>query len=128
MTAAYRLLIVDDEATVRNSLAAFLEDYGHQITTAPSAEDALVLIDNQPFDVAIVDLRLPALTGDAMIPRAHLLQPKLRFLIHTGSVDFQITEELRDLGMEDDHVLSKPVPDMTRFLTLIQSLMEQPCP
>ena len=125
MSESLRILIVDDEAAIRTSLAAFLEDYGHDIIVTDSAEEALLLFGQDPFDVAIVDLRLPGMTGDILIAKAHELDPAVRFLIHTGSVDFSLTDELKQLGMCDGQVLNKPQPDLNAFISRIGELMEE---
>ncbi|MDJ0840228.1 MAG: response regulator [Acidobacteriota bacterium] len=123
--APSRILIVDDEVAVRTSPAAFLEDHGHEIMVTDSAEEALTLFGRNSFDIAIVDLRLPGMTGDILIARAHERDKSIRFLIHTGSVDFSLTDELRQLGMTDDHVLNKPRPDLNTFSTKIAELDEE---
>lgn len=64
-----RVLIVDDESSIRESLAEFLRDFGMNVDTAENAEDALELLRQKSFDVMIADLRLPGITGDAMIPQ-----------------------------------------------------------
>lgn len=63
MTSPARILLVDDEANIRLTLSALLEEEGYQVTTAASGEAALDLLDAQPFDLLIVDLRLPGVDG-----------------------------------------------------------------
>ncbi len=106
-------------------LAAFLEDYSFEVITAESAEQALVLCDRHVFGVLIVDLRLPGISGEQLILKANRINPHARFLIHTGSVDFALTEELRRLGMKDQHVLNKPQPGLDIFLETITELIEE---
>ena len=62
-----RVLIIDDETSIRTSMGEFFEDFGFQVHTVGSAEAALAAIAEQDFDVAIVDIRLPGLDGDGLI-------------------------------------------------------------
>lgn len=106
------VLIIDDEGPIRNSLAEFLRDYDFEVETADSAEAGLSLLEEACFDIAIVDLRLPGMSGERFILKAVELDPKMRYLIHTGSVDYLLSEELMALGITGRHLLSKPVVDL----------------
>ncbi len=117
-----RILIVDDELSIRESLAEFLRDFGMTVAASGEAEEALKLLTKNRFDVLIADLRLPGITGDAMIPKAHALQPDLRFLIHTGSIDYRLTEELLALGLTHKHIIFKPLSDLTSLIDKIEEL------
>lgn len=117
-----RVLVVDDEASIRESLAEFLRDFDMQVATSSNAEEALALLAENPFDVVIADLRLPGITGDAMIPKAHQLQPDLRFLIHTGSIDYRLSSELVALGLTHKHIILKPLSDLTSLIEKIEAL------
>ena len=114
-----RVLVLDDEPNIRESLAEYLMDCGFVTLTAESAEDALMLPELGSVAVAVVDIRLGGMDGLEFIKRLHALHPAVRCLIHTGSTDFQLDNELRDIGLTDREVLFKPVLDMGIFETLI---------
>ena len=116
-----RVLVIDDELSIRGSLSEFLEDFDFQVTSAASAEEALEILTSQPYDAVIVDLRLTGMSGDMMIPRAHLLQPNLLFLIHTGSVGYHLSEELLRLGMTSENVMYKPLSDMMILINFLEN-------
>ncbi len=116
------ILVVDDESSIRESLAEFLRDFGMSVAAAGNAEEALEILKDEAFDVLIADLRLPGMTGDAMIQKAHQLRPELRFLIHTGSIDYRLSTELIDLGLSSDHVILKPLSDLTALVDKIEAL------
>ena len=122
MGSQIRVLVVDDEPAIRDSLVEYLEDCQFDLYAAASAEHALDLIARIPIDVAVVDIRLPKLDGDSLIMQAHLLRPGLRFLIHTGSVEYKLPAELRSLGITADHVFLKPQMDLSVFDTAINRL------
>ncbi|GAB6904970.1 Response regulator receiver domain protein (CheY-like) [Desulfosarcina cetonica] len=123
MSSEIRVLVVDDEPSIRNSLVEFLEDFEFNVSSADSAEEALDLIACFPFDIAIVDIRLPRLDGDSLIMQAHRLRPTMRFLIHTGSVEYKLGEDLCRIGILPEHVFLKPQMDLMVFRDAMIELM-----
>ena len=119
------VLIVDDEPAIRSSLVSFLEDYDFNVFSAKSSEEALLVMSDISCQVAIVDLRLPDMNGDTMILEAKKRYPSLQFLIHTGSVNFQLSKELIDIGIRQDHIIMKPQKDLTRFIEAIERLLDE---
>ncbi len=119
------VLIVDDEASIRESLAEFLRDFSMTVETAVNGEDALEIIRQKNFAVLVADLRLPGMTGDSMIPLAHQLQPRLKFLIHTGSSDYRLSQELVELGITPDQVILKPLADLMILVNKIEALFPE---
>jgi CheY-like chemotaxis protein len=116
----HRILLVDDDTPVRLSLSAFLDDCGLQVTAAESAEEALSLLNHSSFDLAVVDLRLPGMSGDMFILKAHEQASEMRFLIHTGSTSYSLSPELREIGIGEEQLLRKPLPDLNRLLEAIE--------
>jgi len=114
-----RVLVLDDEPNIRESLAEYLMDCGFTTFTAESAEDALALPGLGDVEVAVVDIRLGGIDGLEFIKRLHVLHPAVHCLIHTGSTDFQLDRELRAIGLTEHEVLFKPVLDMGIFEALI---------
>jgi len=106
------IIIIDDEDMVRINLADFLEDEGYAVSHVKSGEEGLELIKKQAYNVAIVDMRLPGIDGNTFILKACAVQPALRYLIHTGSADYTLPEELKMLGILPASILYKPVQDM----------------
>lgn len=106
------VIIIDDEDMVRINLADFLEDEGYVVSHVKSGEEGLELIKKQAYNVAIVDMRLPGIDGNTFILKACAVQPALKYLIHTGSADYTLPEELKMLGICPASILYKPVQDM----------------
>ena len=78
-----RVLIVDDELGVRESLRAILGK-DCEVLTASSGDDALSLLTRQPVDLVTLDLRMPGLGGIAVLERIKKLDPEIEALIITG--------------------------------------------
>jgi len=123
MTSPIRVLVVDDEPSIHNSLVEFLEDCQFVVSAAESAESALELIDRTPIDVAIVDIRLPKLDGDSFILQAHRRYPRMQFLIHTGSVEYKLPDELKRFGVTHENVFLKPQMDLSVFEKAIHKMI-----
>ena len=58
-----RILVVDDEAALRLLLMRELEDRGHVVTAAPHPAEALRLLEAEPVDLVLTDIRMPGLSG-----------------------------------------------------------------
>jgi DNA-binding NarL/FixJ family response regulator len=69
-----------------------------------------------------MDMRLPGLDGNATILQLHELFPEMRFIIHTGSIDYRLPTDLRALGVGTEHLFHKPLIDMKPIADAIRSL------
>jgi CheY-like chemotaxis protein len=118
-----RILIVDDETLIASSLKVFLEDEGFVVAVAGAGEEAIEIIKHSDgFAVCVMDMRLPGLDGNATIRRLHDLCPEMRFIIHTGSIDYRVPADLQALGIRADHLFHKPLIDMKPIADAIRSL------
>ena len=106
------VLIVDDENPIRLSLEAYFEDEGYSVVSAESGELALDILQEQSFDVGIIDMRLPGMNGVEFILKAAEINDKMRFLIYTGSTEFNLPQNLMDLGVTKQDLFRKPLRDM----------------
>jgi len=118
-----KVLVVDDEPGIRESLSDFLDDYEFDVFSAESAEQALKIVESENLDIAIVDLHLPGISGDTTILKSHGLRPDMKFLIHTGSVDYRLPDELKAIGMGSENLFLKPVPDLTVIIDAINKIL-----
>ncbi|MGH1370888.1 MAG: response regulator [Cellvibrionaceae bacterium] len=122
MPSDVHVLLVDDEASVRDNLQVYLEDEGFLVTTAASGEEALEVLEQQVFGVAIVDMRLSGMSGNDFIRRAVARAEQLHFIIHTGSLEYQLPEDLQSLGLSSADVLLKPVGDLGELTRRLSAL------
>ena len=78
-----RVLIADDHQLVRDGLKQILRtDPGIEVAAeAPTGDEALALVKKQEFDVALLDMSMPGLSGIALIKRLKAERPKLRILV-----------------------------------------------
>jgi CheY-like chemotaxis protein len=82
------VLVVDDEAPIREIERRILEQSGYRIIEASSAVDALAeLEDQKAIDLLIADLDMPEVSGDEMVRRIRSVRPDLKVLYVTGHID-----------------------------------------
>jgi DNA-binding NtrC family response regulator len=103
-----RLLIVDDDETLRETLAQRFKRQGMAVTAFVSGEEALAQADRDRWDVALLDLHLPGMTGVELLGKLKEQQPELEALMLTahGSIDTAI--QAMKQGAYD--YLAKPFP------------------
>ena len=83
------ILVVDDEAEIREGLALLLESEGYAVATAETADAGLARLEEQPFDLLLLDVSLPDRSGLDLLPEIRLLDPTLPVVLITayGSID-----------------------------------------
>ncbi|NIB43030.1 response regulator [Pseudomaricurvus alkylphenolicus] len=130
MTPQRRVLLVDDELAVRQNLRAYLEDEGYLVDAAASAEEGKKLLDaaigddtGMPdYHAVIVDMRLPGMGGEEFIRQSSRCYPTLKFLIHTGSLEYLPSVDLLALGVGEQSVIYKPLPDLSELSARLEQL------
>lgn len=122
MTAEPCILLIEDERFIRESLAEFLRDEGYQVIEAESGEEALRFCSAHPFTHFIVDIRLTGIDGIQTIATIKGRNPQARVLVFTGSLEFQISDDLARLGLCHEHIVYKPIHDFSLLLDKLKKL------
>jgi DNA-binding response OmpR family regulator len=84
MSPSAQILLVDDEASIRLTLTALLEREGYRVAAAENGEAAVALLDHQPFELLVVDLKMPGMGGMEVVDAARARQPDLAVIVLTG--------------------------------------------
>jgi two-component system response regulator HydG len=84
VSAQSRLLIVDDELSVRDSLGKWFHEEGYDVVTAESASDALTRLGESKWDAALVDIKMHGTDGIELQKRMHEVDPELIVIMMTG--------------------------------------------
>jgi CheY-like chemotaxis protein len=92
--ALLRILVVDDERFVTESVARLLEGQGHQVVGASDGTAALRRYCEQPFDLVLTDIVMPGMGGVEFIERLRAIDPSAQVLIMTGHVAQSQIEQL----------------------------------
>ena len=109
------VLLVEDDSVSRESLARLLRNVGHSVCAVWSSEDAKAALASFAPDVALMDIRLPGIPGDAFAVYLSHKSPRTKIIFISG--DFQLDEPER-FGAQVDF-LPKPI-DVSRLLASIQ--------
>lgn len=96
-----KILIIDDEASLRETLGRILQRAGCEIEAAADGQQALRLIQDQPFNLAYLDLHLPGMDGIQILKEIRQHQPRLPVIMLTGFGTLQSAVEALRLGATD---------------------------
>ena len=102
-----RILIVDDEETIRLALRKFLRSRGYEVEIAGSGDQALEILDKQSFSLMLCDVRMPGMTGVQVVPQARQRDTDLAIIMLTAVNDAATATEVLSAGASD--YLMKPV-------------------
>ena len=104
------VLIVEDEAIMRESLRDWLKDEGYEVETAEEGEEALQRIGKEEFGIAVLDLRLPGKNGLEVLREARAQNPKLKGIIITAYPSVETAVEAMKIGAVD-YIVKPFTPD-----------------
>jgi len=121
-TANTRILIVDDEELVRESLSGWLEKDGYTVGTAPDGAVAITRLEREPWSILLVDMKMPGIDGLQVIDRARALQPATTAVIMTAFATVESAVSAMKLGAYD--YLVKPF-DPEELSLMIQKIVRQ---
>jgi DNA-binding NtrC family response regulator len=117
MSSKKTVLIVDDDASVGDSLRVILLDRDYGAIVVTNGHDALKAADSERFDAAIIDVGLPDMSGLDLLSVLQTRDPALRIIIMTALPSPEILNEAKTLGAIS--VLAKPFP-LSDVLELIE--------
>jgi DNA-binding NtrC family response regulator len=105
-----KILIVDDELVVRDSLGKWFSSEGYTARPTGSAREALETIQQMEFDIALIDIKMPGMDGMELQSRLHDADPDLTVIIMTGYASVETAVQALKHGAYD--YITKPVdPD-----------------
>jgi len=117
-----RVLVLEDEEMLRLIVKDFLTVSGFETQAFADALSAIEILKNKAYDVAIVDINMPQMSGEEFIIQAKTLCPDIQFIIHTGHSCYNVSSRLKEIGVSQNNVLIKPVENMNVFVTKIQQM------
>ncbi len=101
------VLVVDDEAMVRDVLREYLSGDGHEVDTAGDGREALKIFNQKKFDLVITDRAMPEMSGDQLIIEIKKISPKTPLVMLTGFGELMKAKGEHPAGA--DYLLSKPL-------------------
>lgn len=111
-----KVLLVEDEAVLRESIRDWLVEDGYDVETVETGEEALKRIKEEEFGVVVLDLRLPDIDGMTVFEQAKELKPGTKGVVITAYPTAESREKARRLGLLD--YLAKPfkVDDLEKLI------------
>ncbi|MCH2155760.1 MAG: response regulator [Opitutales bacterium] len=127
MSELRKILIIDDEEFIRESLGDHFEDRGWVVCTAESGEAALMLMETVHPDACLVDVRMGGMDGDTFVSMASEKFSGPVYAIYTGSPEYALPAEFRNLRHILTEPIRKPVQDMDKLVGIIADLIDRNC-
>ena len=129
MTRRPQILIVDDEAHLRNGLRRILNEEGYEAITAPDGETALMLAAEKKPDIVLLDIMMPGMDGREVCHRLRKVAAEAQIIYLTAKVETTGPLQSKPLRGEADAFIAKPATSK-RILSKIESMLhsteEQP--
>lgn len=117
-----KILIVDDEISIRETLKEILEYEGYQVIEATNGEDAYNLVKETNFDVVLCDIKMPKMDGMEFLEKAMEIAPGLPIIMISGHGSMDTAIEATRIGAYD--FLSKP-PDLNKLLVTVRNAVDK---
>ncbi len=118
-----RILIVDDDKKFCDSLSDILVDAGYIVEIANNGKDSINMLQNNRYDVALVDFKLPDISGTELVNNLASVSPSLEFIIMTANATLDSAVE----AVKQERIVSyefKPL-DMDRFLSILNQVVKR---
>jgi CheY-like chemotaxis protein/nucleotide-binding universal stress UspA family protein len=97
----FRILVVDDELIVRDSIKEWLEDEGFYVDMAASGPEALDKLSTKPYHLMLTDIKMPGMDGVELLKKAHKLFPDLTVIMMTAYATVETAIEALKIGALD---------------------------
>jgi len=107
MDESARILVVDDDESIRKTIAAILEEKGYVVDTAENGKEAIEKTNVNFYNLALIDIRLPDMEGTKLLAEIKETTPKMVKIIVTGYPSLQ--NAITAVNMGADSYLLKPV-------------------
>jgi len=101
-----KILVVDDEDTLRNMLTDVLVEEGYEVFAAPNGEEAVKKLREEYFELVITDIMMPGLNGIGVLKAAKEIEPGTDIIVMTGYASVETAVESMRLGASD--YITKP--------------------
>ena len=122
MSESGRILVIDDEETIRRTLSMTLEHEGYVVDTAENGREAIAKSQARFYNLALIDIRLPDMEGTELLTRLNDTTPRMVKVILTGFPGLQNAVTAINKGV--DAYLVKPV-DTKEVLRVIRDRLDK---
>lgn len=116
-----RILVVDDDETIRTTMKAILQDEGYEVDLAASGKEAIQKSQDKLYNIALLDIRLPDIEGVELLKLLKEGVPRTRKIMVTGYPSMQ--NAISALNKNADAYLLKPV-DVEKLLCTVKEQLQ----
>lgn len=120
---AYRILVIDDEINMLNLLKRILSKEGYEVTTCPTAEEALEKLGQKVYDLIVADLVLPGMNGIELLKTVKKDWPNTPFILITAFASVESAVEAMKIGAYD--YIAKPFQTEEIKITIKKAIEQQ---
>lgn len=117
-----KILIIDDERAIRNTLMEILQHEGYKIDTAENGEDGFEKFKKNSYDVVLCDIKMPRMDGLEFLEKSREVNPDVPLIMISGHGNIDTAVEAVKKGAYD--YISKP-PDLNRLLITIRNATDK---
>lgn len=119
-----QILVVDDEAFIREAIELYFASEGYQVSVAANADEALKHLQAESFDVAILDIVMPGMNGVDLLREMKRSHPDVEVIMASGNGTLQTAVEAMRLGAYD--YITKPILNFDEdLLKVVRKAMER---
>jgi len=116
-----KVLVVDDQKSMRLTLAAILEDQGYDVTEVEDGYRAIEAVERVPFDLVFLDIKMPGINGVQTFREIQKINPKSVVVMMTGFAVEDLVKDALDEGAFS--IIYKPF-DMEGVIKLVESVLK----
>lgn len=120
---AVKILVIDDDLYIRESIKSFLEDYSYEVIGAENGQKGLEIFEHESPDLVLCDIRMPEMDGLAVLSIIVDTAPNTPIIIVSGAGNIEDTVKALRVGAWD--YIIKPVQDMTVLLHAVERSLER---
>jgi len=117
-----KILLIDDDESIRHTMKAILENEGYNVECAKNGEEAITKTKNNSYDLALIDIKLPDMDGTALLAKINEINSNMVKFFVTGYPSLKNAMDAVNLGA--DGYFLKPI-DFDNFLDRIKTELKK---
>jgi CheY-like chemotaxis protein len=122
MTCKAEILVVDDNISQNKTLSIILRHSGHNVTSAENGLEAVNLVQGRPFDLIMMDIKMPVMNGAEACQQIRQIRPSAMVVMMTAYAVEDLVQQALDAGAYE--IIYKPL-DIKRALAIVDQVRQK---